>query len=90
MACPADSTTRPVANDGPKNALTDLSDKFHNFDDIQTYEALMNDALGENTANFAVRFGVDKAEIAINLNEQELGALLQVQADGKDDLTTWM
>lgn len=94
MAHPADSTSpRPVAQHDPKNAkdiLTELSDKFYNFDDAQTYEALMNDALKENTANFAVRFGVDKAEIAVDLTEQDLGALLQVQADGKDDLTTWM
>lgn len=87
------TSTRPVAQDGPKNAkevLTELSDKFHNFDDVKSYEAFMNSALDEKTANFAVRFGVDKSEIAINLNEQDLGALLQVQADEKNDLTTWM
>lgn len=87
------TSTRSVAQNDPKNAkeiLTELSDKFHNFDDVHSYEALMNDALQEDTANFAVRFGVDKSEIAINLNEQDLGALLQVQADDKNDLTTWM
>lgn len=86
-------TTSHTGQDDPKNAkeiLTELSDKFHNFDDPTTYEILMNDALGETTANFAVRFGVDKAEIAVNLNEQDLGALLQVQAKEKNDLTTWM
>lgn len=94
MAHPVDDTTTShLGQDGPKNAkeiLTELSDKFSNFDDPQTYEVLMNDALRETTANFAVRFGVDKSEIAVNLNEQDLGALLQVQADDKNDLTTWM
>lgn len=94
MADPMDATsTRPAAQDDPKNAkevLKELLDKFHDFDDVQSYEALMNDALEKDTANFAVRFGVDKSEIANNLNEQDLGALLQVQADEKNDLTTWM
>lgn len=94
MAQPVDSTsTMSAAQAVPKNAkevLTELSDKFHDFDNVQTYEALMNGALEENAVNFAVRFGVDKSEIAINLNEQDLGALLQVQADDKNDLTTWM
>lgn len=86
-------TTSHTGQDDPKNAkeiLSELSDKFHNFDDPHTYEVLMNDALRETTANFAVRFGVDKSEIAVNLNEQDLGALLQVQADEKNDMTTWM
>lgn len=94
MAHPLDEmTTSHTGQDDPKNAkqiLSELSDKFHNFDDPQTYEVLMNDALRETTANFAVRFGVDKSEIAVNLNEQDVGALLQVQADEKNDLTTWM
>ncbi|KAJ4413778.1 hypothetical protein N0V82_008322 [Gnomoniopsis sp. IMI 355080] len=86
-------STQPVAQNDPKNAkeiLSELFDKFHNFDDVHSYEALMNDALREDTANFAVRFGVDKSEIAIDLNEQDVGALLQVQADDKNDLTTWI
>lgn len=94
MALPVDEMSAAhLGSDDPKNAkeiLTELSDKFHNFDDPQTYEVLMNDALKETTANFAVRFGVDKSEIAVNLNDQNLGALLQVQADDKNDLTTWM
>ncbi|KAJ4394257.1 hypothetical protein N0V93_003474 [Gnomoniopsis smithogilvyi] len=90
----ASASTQPFAQDDvPKNAkeiLTELSDKFHDFDDDELYEALMNDALNRKTANFAVRFGVNKSEIAIDLNEQDLGALLQVQADEKNDLTTWI
>lgn len=100
MASPENPvSTRPVAHDDPKTAKeikTKLFSQFHNFDDPATYENYMTQATQKNTANFAVRFGVEKAEIAINLNEHDLGALLQVQAQasGKDKdekmVCTWM
>lgn len=88
-------STRPVTHDDPKTAKeikTELFSRFHDFDDPTTYEDYMTQATSRTTANFAVRFGVEKAEIAINLNERDLGALLQVQAEGKDEkmVCTWM
>lgn len=81
--------------DAPKTAkeiTTELFSRFHDFDNPDTYEKYMDQATGVNTANFAVRFGVEKAEIAFDLEAQDLGALLQVQADNKDDTIacTWM
>lgn len=72
--------------------MTELFSQFHDFDDPGTYEGYMDQAISKTTANFAVRFGVERAEIAINLTEQDLGALLQVQAENKDDkiACTWM
>lgn len=83
----------PSTGADPKTArqiLTELSDKFHKFDDAATYQDHVGHALSEKTANFAVRFGVEEADIAIGLNEQDVGALLQVQAEGKDEKVTWM
>lgn len=96
MAGPTDSLpARPLSDEDPKTAKViraELFSRFHNFDDPDTYEAYMTQAISGSTANFAVRFGVEKADIAINLKEQDLGALLQVQAEGKDDniVCTWM
>lgn len=84
---------RAIPQGDPKNAkdiLTELFEKFHHFDDAQTYQHLSEQALSEKAGNFAVRFGVEQAEIAIDLNAQDVGALLQVQADGKDEKVTWM
>lgn len=96
MAAPRQpSPARPASQDDPKSAkeiTADLFAQFHNFDDPDTYDDYMKQATSKTTANFAVRFGVEKAEIAINLEEQDLGALLQVQAENKDDsiVCTWM
>lgn len=89
------SPARAASQDELKSAketTTELFSQFHNLDDPDTYEYYMEQATSKTTANFAVRFGVDKAEIAVNLQEQDLGALLQVQAENKDDniVCTWM
>lgn len=73
-----------------RDVKTELFDKFHRFDDAATYRQRVDQALDEKTNNFAVRFGVEEAEIAIGLNEQDVGALLQVQAEGKEEKVTWM
>lgn len=96
MADPTGSLpTRPVPEDAPRSARdirTELFSRFHNFDDPDSYESYMAQAISGSTANFAVRFGVENADIAVNLKEQDLGALLQVQAEAKDDkiVCTWM
>lgn len=94
MAPPVDPKFQtPFAQGDPKTArqiLTELSDKFHKFDDADTYQQYVEQALSEQTSNFAVRFGVQEAEIAIGLNDQDVGALLQVQAEGKEEKVTWM
>lgn len=83
---------RDIQND-PMSALellSELSSKFLNFDDATTYRGLVDQALSQNTANFAVRFGLDQSEIAINLKPRDLQTLLAVQAKKEDDNVTWM
>lgn len=74
-----------------KEVLADLSSQFRNFDDPDTYRALADEALSQNTANFAVRFGVDHSEIATNLNCDDMCTLLYTSADKKNEsVVTWM
>lgn len=74
-----------------KEMLADLSSLFHDFDDPATYRGLVDEALSQNTANFAVRFGVEHSEIATNLNSQDMRTLLQTSADKKNEnVVTWM
>lgn len=74
-----------------KEVLADLSSRFHDFDDPNTSRALVDEALDKNTANFAVRFGVDHSEIATNLHYDDMRTLLQTSADKKNEsIVTWM
>ncbi|CAN8099062.1 unnamed protein product [Discula destructiva] len=77
----------------PKNAKqfeAELLNKFQKFDDKETYRRVVKDALSVKTNNFAVRFDADEADIAIDLDAQEVGALLQVQAEMKVEKVTWI
>lgn len=83
------------SRDAPKTAkeiTTEMFGRFHDFDDSDMYRTYLDRAIAANTANFAVRFGVEKAEIAFDLESQDLSTLLQVQANSKDDTIacTWM
>ncbi|KAF7370024.1 putative adp-ribosylation factor protein [Mycena sanguinolenta] len=83
----------PASQDVPKSAkelLSEIFDQFHNFDARDECTHHLNEAISEKTANFAVRFGVDEAKIAINLPVQALQILLQVQAERKEDKVTWI
>lgn len=74
-----------------KEMLADLSSQFRNFDDARTYRELVDEALSQNTANFAVRFGVEDSEIATNLTCDNMRMLLQTSADKKNEnVVTWM
>lgn len=85
----------PGTHDDPKTAnevVTEVFSQFHDFDDPLRYESLLDQATSKTAANFAVRFGVEKAEIAINLDEQSLEAILEHRTEKKDDniICTWM
>lgn len=98
MAHPVDATSdvnKALPQDGLKNIdiRAALFAKFRKFDDADNYQHYADEALSAETTNFAVRFGVEEAEIAIGLNGQDVGALLEVQAErkgGKDEKVTWM
>lgn len=84
---PASSTSDPKSM---KEVPADLSSQFRNFDDPETHRALVDEALGQNTANFAVRFGVHHSEIATNLNAADMQTLLQTSEDKNESEVTWM
>lgn len=68
-------------------------EQFHDFDDPATYRDYMEKATNRFTSNFVVRFGADKAKIAINLTHQDIDALVHQAAPGKGDQdlpVTWM
>lgn len=92
-ADPVNRGQRDLMTD-PKNMkemLDDLSSRFRNFDDPETYRGLVDEALSQNTANFAVRFGVDHSEIATNLKCDDMRTLLQSSVDKKNEsIITWM
>ncbi|PSR81608.1 hypothetical protein BD289DRAFT_454739 [Coniella lustricola] len=93
-ASPPDAPApEPLADHDPREmrqVLQDLRERFNDFDQEDTYRSYMGQATSKKAANFAVRFGVETAEIAINLKESDVKALLQLQARQKDDKVTWI
>lgn len=87
-------TQRDLKNDPKqmKEMLADLSSQFRNFDDPATYCSLVDEALRQNTANFAVRFGMDHSEIATNLTSDNMRTLLANTApeNKNESVVTWM
>lgn len=94
MATPKYPTPSRTASDGDSKNVSDifseLCSQFHDFDDRGQYRRYKKQATSEEANNFAVRFGLDKAQIAIDLKEPDLKTLLQAQAEGKDEQVTWM
>ena len=66
-----------------------LWDKFEDFDDPQNYERLREQATAEGTRNFVVQFGAEQAQIAIDLEHEELQLLLNSNKD-RDMPIRWM
>ena len=50
---------------------------FENYDDEKVYAKSEVKMLSEDTRNFVVEFGKDKADIAFNVEDTEMGALLE-------------
>lgn len=53
--------------------------KFHDFNDEATFHSLRQQAVDAAALNFVVRFGKEKAQIALDLNDEELADFLQVR-----------
>lgn len=66
-----------------------LWSKFKDFDDEQNYTVLKEQAVQEKTKNFVVQFGADKAQIAIDLDDQQLQQFL-VSKKNKEMPIRWM
>ena len=50
---------------------------FENYDDEKVYAKSEVTMLSEDTRNFVVEFGKDKADIVFNIEDEEMGALLE-------------
>ena len=64
-----------------KESAAALKDKFQDFDDPQNYESLRKSATAEKTRNFVVQFGAEQAQIAIDLNPEQLQQFLMTRKD---------
>ena len=51
--------------------------RFADFDDEQTYNDSQSRALLERTRNFVVQFGKEEAQIAFNLDADDVQTLLE-------------
>jgi hypothetical protein len=50
--------------------------RFQNYDDIEIYNNIQAAAGSETRKNFVVEFGKDRAEIALDIADDEIGPLL--------------
>lgn len=76
-----------------KEAHEGLSQHFRDFDDPEVYEKYLVDTVHRKSANFAVRFGADKARIAADLEPQDVTTLINLDLTHREqeDLpVTWM
>lgn len=76
-----------------KEAHEGLSQHFRDFDDPEVYEKYLVDTVHRKSANFAVRFGADKARIAADLEPQDVTTLIDLDLTHREqeDLpVTWI
>lgn len=72
---------------------SELYGHFHDFDNKDIYDKYLVETIDKNTANFAVRFGADKARIATNLKGQDVTTLLDFDLEKREEdnlPVTWM
>lgn len=93
-----DTPAKSVAPYGPypvpiNEVHAELNQQFHDFDDPEVYDKYLVDTMHRESANFAVRFGADKARIATDLKAQDVATLIELELPGREheDLpVTWM
>ncbi len=63
--------------DTRRPAAEPLRTKFQDFNDETTFQSLRRQAVDAAALNFVVHFGKEKAQMALDLSDKELGAFLQ-------------
>ena len=63
--------------------LNELQRKFENFDDLAVYEKVEKAVRRDSAQNFVVRFGPRYAEVALDLEADDLTALHHLRDDEK-------
>ncbi|ROW11241.1 hypothetical protein VMCG_01402 [Cytospora schulzeri] len=93
-----DTPATPMTPYGPypvpiNEIHADLNQQFQDFDDQEVYDKYLVDTIHRKSANFAVRFGAEKARIATDLKAQDIATLIELELGHKEneDLpVTWI
>lgn len=66
-----------------------INQPFLDFDDEAVYADSSNRALDESTRNFVVEFGTDEAQIAFDLNAEDIRTILNEERSAERPVR-WM
>jgi hypothetical protein len=61
------------------SSILEKDGRFADFDDQETYDESQSRALEENTRNFVVEFGKHEAQIAFDLQADDIENLLKAE-----------
>lgn len=57
--------------------------KFADFDDSEVFARAVEEGAKDDAQNFVVRFGYESAQIAFNLDGDDIGAFLKAPVDSQ-------